>query len=404
MLQCIGNTYYTRRCNMPIPKEILAVERPKGTVVKYASNFYYVVKRTSVYKEGRRVPKDLGIVGKIIDGKFVEKKNVILKNEKSIDIKDYGKTAVFEKCSTDILESLKEHFEEKDAEKLYCIAMLRATEETLTNRDLKHEYESNYLSVSHPSVGLSESSMPNFLESTGMSYLQIEGFMRARVKQSAGNMAVIDGTLKSYNSTKSAFSDWSRKGRIKGSKDFGLLYSYDLVTHEPIASKPYTGNMLDSTAFLDFIETFSHQNQLLVLDKGFWTKNSIEAMQDIHGLKYIVPIKHNAKVIQKEQLTTGMQMLNEDKNELILYKKVQVKKRFYYAFKNMHDAHIQESAYMLSQKAQMSYDEKEYLKKKEQFGLIIFESNADCEPFSIYMAYKERWNIEQMFKSVGFVK
>ena len=34
---------------MPIPKEILSVPRPKGTVVKYAFNFYYVVKRTSVY-------------------------------------------------------------------------------------------------------------------------------------------------------------------------------------------------------------------------------------------------------------------------------------------------------------------------------------------------------------------
>ena len=400
MLKCynsIGDKYYTRRSIMPIPKEILSVPRPKGTVVKYASNFYYVVKRTSVYKEGRRVPKDLGIVGKIIDGKFVEKKNVVLKNDKTIDIKDFGKVAVFEKYASDVLKELEEHFEEKDAKKLYCIAMLRCMTDELTNRDLKHEYDSNYLSVLYPNVGLSESSIPDFLESIGMSYLQIEGFMRARVKQSAGNMAVIDGTLKSYNSSKSAFSDWSRKGRIKGSKDFGLLYSYDLIAKEPIASKPYTGNMLDSTSFIDFIDKFDHQNQLLVLDKGFWTKDTIKTMKSIEGLHYIVPIKSNSKVIQMHQLFNEMQMLDEEKNGLILYRKVCVEDKFYYAFKNMHDAHIQENAYMSSQKSKMSFNEKNYLKKKDSFGLIVFESNLDCEPIDVYYAYSERWNIEKMF-------
>ena len=64
------------------------------------------------------------------------------------------------------------------------------------------------------------------------------------------------------------------------------------------------------------------------------------------------------------QLFNEMQILDEEKNGLILYRKVCVEDKFYYAFKNMHDAHIQENAYMSSQKSKMSFNEKNYLKKK----------------------------------------
>ena len=39
---------------MPIPKDILAVERPSGTIVQKSGNKYYVIKRTSRYDKGRR--------------------------------------------------------------------------------------------------------------------------------------------------------------------------------------------------------------------------------------------------------------------------------------------------------------------------------------------------------------
>ena len=57
---------------MPIPNEILAVERPKNTRVKAGpKGAYYVIARTCIYKNGRNVPKELGVVGRIIDGKYV---------------------------------------------------------------------------------------------------------------------------------------------------------------------------------------------------------------------------------------------------------------------------------------------------------------------------------------------
>ena len=55
---------------MPIPPEILAVERPKSTRVLYSFGRYLVIKRTSKRVDGRVVPVDLGTIGEIKDKIF----------------------------------------------------------------------------------------------------------------------------------------------------------------------------------------------------------------------------------------------------------------------------------------------------------------------------------------------
>ena len=70
---------------MPIPKDILAVERPKNTVVKMRLGRYLVIKRTSKRVNGKAKPVDLGTVGEIIDGKYIEIRTVP-RNSKSKSI------------------------------------------------------------------------------------------------------------------------------------------------------------------------------------------------------------------------------------------------------------------------------------------------------------------------------
>ncbi len=382
---------------MGIPKEILAVERPKNTVVKFASNFYYVVKRTCVYKDGRNVPKDIGIIGKIIDGKYVPNNNVITKDTKEIDILNYGKSALAWKCSSSILKDLQEVYSEVDAKKLYIIALLRTINHKLTNRDLKFEYDNDYISVTLPQVGLSESLMPEFLESIGASTLKIEEFMRNRVSAYSKDVVVVDGTLKGYNSKSSSLSDWSRKGKVKGSKDFSIIYSYDIQTKEPIASQIYTGNMLDSTSFIDFISHYNSNKEIIILDKGFWTNDCINKIKENNNLKYIVPIKQNSKVISMNNLFDDLKLV-DNTTDTILGKKVSTNNKIYYIFKNMTDAHAQENGYLKTTYKKNNFDNLKYEKKKKQFGTIIFESNCDMDLIDIYTSYKERWNIEVMFQ------
>ena len=59
----------------------------------------------------------------------------------------------------------------------------------------------------------------------------------------------------------------------------------------------------------------------------------------------------------------------------------------------------QEKGYMVRSFANGSFDEEKYEKKSSKFGLIVFESNADLSPKEIYVAYRERWQIEAMFNN-----
>ena len=85
---------------MPIPKDILAVARPKNTfVVVYGKNknLYAVRERLGcIYKEGRRVPVNGRTIGHIVDFKYVpiEKKieNISKSTKKveKVDLKDWA--------------------------------------------------------------------------------------------------------------------------------------------------------------------------------------------------------------------------------------------------------------------------------------------------------------------------
>nr|WP_307938737.1 hypothetical protein [Mycoplasmopsis bovis] len=123
------------------------------------------------------------------------------------------------------MEKLLTHFDSSTAYKLYVIAILRCAYPKAVNRDLKFYYETSFMSELFKKVGLSESLLPDFFEKTGRAYSNIHNFMLDRINEFKGRVQIIDGTLKSYNSDEVTFSQWSRKGKVKGSKDFTLLYT-----------------------------------------------------------------------------------------------------------------------------------------------------------------------------------
>ena len=266
---------------MPIPADILAVERPKSTRVLYSFGRYLVIKRTSKRVNGRTVPVDLGTIGEIKDGKYVEirKEPRRGKHDRVADIKDYGEVALCDKVGNSILDNLKVIYDEPDARRIYVLALLRAAYPDIRNRDIQLAYETSFVSEMYPKVALSENTISSFLQDTGMAYSKISQFMQNRINSFSGKDIVIDGMLKECNSDTDTFSEFSRKGSKKGSKDLTLMYAYDPVSKEPVAVKPYPGNMLDLTSVEDFISEFSVQSGLIVMDKGFYGPSAVKTIK-----------------------------------------------------------------------------------------------------------------------------
>lgn len=384
---------------MAIPPEILAVERPSSTRVKQSGNRYLVIKRTSKRVNGKSVPVELGTIGEIIDGQYVELRETPRKKRNEVDIKDYGEAALFHKAVGDLLQELNTAFDSKTAKTLLVIALLRAVDPDIKNRDLKFAYETSFLSEFYPGVPLSENTVSKFLQTTGMEYRYIQKFMRNRVQRFSGSTLVIDGTLKSSNGSENSFSEFSRKGITKGSMDLNLIYAYNLESQEPVAVKPYPGNMLDLTAVDDFVKDYDVNNALLVMDKGFYSKSFAEKLRKTDGISYIIPLKKSAKQIDEyNMLDAIVSPLDGYADATVFYKKAKVNDTCYlYSFRDPRLAAEQETGFLSFSKKKGTFSEEKLLDKQKEFGVIVFESKSDLPPLHIYEAYAKRWEIEIMF-------
>ena len=232
---------------MPIPPEILAVARPKNTIVRKSGDRYLVVKRTCKRKDGRNIPVDLGTVGQIVNGAYVEKRKE--PRPKTVDIKDYGEVKICDIHTSGMLQELAYVWDIDDAKRLLVIALLRAAYGDVRNRDLMMHYQTSFASEMYPGVPLSENAVSDFLLEIGQNYSLVSEFMRNRVAKFASeHNIIIDGMLKDYNSDTGSLSEFSRKARKKGTEDINILYAFSPKTMEPIAAKPYAGNLLDKTA------------------------------------------------------------------------------------------------------------------------------------------------------------
>ena len=385
---------------MSIPREILAVKRPKSTIVKATkkAGIYSVIKRTSKHVPGKKNPRpvELGVVGKIINGVYVPNPE---KDKHEVDFKIYGPVALCNKVGAKIFDDLLRFYQLDDARKIYAMAILRCIDNDLTNEDIKVEYETSYLSEMMPGVALSANTISSFLERIGKKLTTITSFMNDRIRQYSGNPTVIDGMLKNNSSTTNTFSEFSRKGRVKGREDVSLMYAYNLNIQEPVACMAYPGNMLDFTAFSDFINTHPINNGFTILDKGFDDAKCKQAIAKLNS-KYIIPLKLSSTLIAKYQLDCKYEHNFKFDEDCIRCKKVKTAENiYYYAFKSSKMKAIQDKGYVERAFRKGSFVDEAYSKKESKFGLIVFESNADLEPEQVYTAYKQRWEIETLFNN-----
>lgn len=381
---------------MPIPPEILAVERPKSTRVKKSGDRWLVIKRTCRREGKRNIPVDLGTIGEIVGGKYVE----IRKDprNKKIDVKDYGEVKLCSDCAGDMLQELARVWDIADAKKIFCIAVLRAAYGDIRNRDLKLQYDTSFLSEMVPGVALSENTVCSFLMSIGMQTSLITEFMNNRLAKYGSATVIVDGMLKDYNSICSSMSEFSRKAAKKGSKDTSIIYAYSPELMEPLAARPYPGNMLDSTAVEDFLTDTRIEKGLMIFDKGFHNDKVFEAIEKKDGMSYLIPLKRNSTIIGRYGMDSPTEHLSGYKDAVVLFKKVKMANgKWLYAFRDPRMAFEQECAYVQSSSSKNKYDGERYQQLKPRFGLVVFQSKSNLDPLTIYMAYLGRWEIETMF-------
>jgi hypothetical protein len=387
---------------MPIPKNILDVERPVNTVViAYGKNKDRFAVRQRVgcrYVNGRSLPVNGPTIGHIIDGKFVPLDEISPVREQGADMKDWGNVVYCDMLFKDILSELLAVYNRSDALKIYCIAILRVCYPGIKDYELKDAYEESFLSELYPDAALSRNTVSEFFYSLGRAYSRIVLFMQNRAKAiSLDHHILIDGTLKSNESEVNSLSNFSRKARTKGTRDISVLFAFDLELKEPICSACYPGNMIDATSYEDFVVNNQITKGLLIGDKGFPFSKSQHLFEENRNLHYMNPLKRNAKVISSYRMYDydGILSYNSD----ITYKKAVMKGgKYLYSFRDSRKAAKEEKDYLIRRQKNGDYSDEEFKTKQEEFGTIVLESDVDLDGETAYKAYSSRWEIELVMR------
>ena len=378
---------------MAIPKEILEISRPSSTRVKEQNGKYMVIKRTSVMKNGKPTPVELGVIGHIVDGRYVPKQKRL--NISTIEFKEFAGSTLAYRLSKDVFDMLLEIYNVEQAKEIYTYALIRAIHGDVPDKEIGHFYHESFISEYVPKVGVSKNTICVLLQSIGANLSTIQQFMRNRIKSvTSTDEVVIDGMHKINNSSVNSFSNFSFKSRLKGSKDIGIMYAFNPKTGEPLASKVYAGNMLDSTTLSDFVKYFDIQEGVILGDKGFFTKENAKILNN-ESIQFLFPLKRNALVIDELNLLDFENRL-ETRDERILIKKVKKGNTYYYAFKNL-ELESQQKATKFESLSKTDFDIQAYREFEKEAGTIVFETNIDLDPNLIYEMYERRWDIEVMF-------
>ena len=391
---------------MPIPKEVLDVERPVNTVViAYGKNkdLYAVRERIGCkYDNGRRVPVNGPTIGHIIAGKYIPKSKdagTELVSMAAVDLKDWGAVTLCDNVAQALFQELCLVYHQKDARKLYCACILRVCYPGIKDYELKEAYDNSFLSELYPDVAMSKNTISKFWNDLGKAYSKICRYMQIRVSTvEKGHHLLIDGTLKSNESVVNSLSDFSRKARTKGTRDISVLYAYDLEAGEPICSKCFPGNMLDATAYEAFIADNKIKQGIIVGDKGFPSSFAKRHFAENQNLHYLNPLKRDSKYIESHDLLIYEGQLPEE--ETIFYKKAFVEKegKWLYSFRDASKAHKEEYSWLHRSTKNAHFDIEKFDEDWLLFGTIVLESDLDMDPQVAYRVYDCRWEIELVMR------
>lgn len=390
---------------MPIPREILDVARPKNTVViAYGKNknLYAVRQRIGCRNAGgRHLPVNGPTIGHIIDGAYVPSEPAHRPNvsARPADLKDWAGIELCDRVFRGIQAELLEIYSAPDAMKLYCIAVLRACNPGIQDCELGEAYETSFLSELHPGVALSRNTVSAFLRNLGKAASRIILFMQRRTAAVAlDHHLLVDGTLKTDDSRINSLSDFSRKARLKGSRDISVLFAFDLEAMEPVCSKCFPGNMLDATAYKAFIAENRITRGIIVGDKGFPESAAHDQFQANPDLHYLNPVKRNSRLIERHSMLDFTGILPGCEGVTYRKEKCSGADKWLYAYRCSAAAFAEERSWLNRAGRDGGYDLQELKRRQRSFGTIVLECDLDLPPEIAYKAYESRWEIELVMR------
>ena len=399
---------------MYLPKWVEPFKEPR-TEIKLIKRAYYKYEvRYQYNKEKKRTDKiTVRLMGKITESAgFIPSDKDLIRQKitqlpKTIDIKTFGLYHLFSTLLSDEIKSLKELFKEEVAETLLSFGMMRWAYQTPIKRAANyhsHDFCSEYWSKGV----ISDKQISAALKFVGENREALVGWMKAQlnVSSSAHNKFVMmDST---HISSVSEYLGINAKGYNPNhdfDKQIRLMYLFSAELKQPIYYRLINGNITDIKSMSLCVKEMNVQDVIFIADKGFYSKNNIDQLQE-NKLFYIIPLHRNNNLINfspllKADFKKKIKNYFAYQNRIIWYYQYEKQKKKIVTFLDEKLKVKEESDYLLRVKSHPEqYSDEKFYDKLHSFGTLtlIYDVENDS-PQQLYEAYKQRNEIETMFDS-----
>lgn len=373
--------------------------RRKGTNISCIKGKYYLYECTSKYDpEKKRSQK---ITTKYL-GKITEEGLIPPKKKKCVDIdnvsvKEYGANEVVSQLGENVYQTLKKYFPD-EADKLFTMAVLRLIEHCPFKR-ISEAYANSYLSEKFGKMAFSGGSISNFLKDFGKNREKIVEFLKEFIGSS--EYVLFDGTNIISNSAQMNINRLGYNSHRQYDPQINLMMAFSADVHSPSYYRIIPGNVRDVTAFKQSVIESGITNMTVIADKGFGSEDNFSMLEE-HDLKYIVPLRRNNNMINRDKLKTGNKNDFDGyflyKERVIWYYSYKVKNRTVIVYLDNDLRNQEEKDYDLRiSKKLEGFSDEGLMNKQYDFGTIALCTNISDTPEKIYGLYKTRGEIETGF-------
>lgn len=381
-----------------------------GTELRLIRGKFYLYEYKTVYDQATKKPKKIS--GKLL-GSITEKEGFKESNKRKVEkmplgmlssnvvVKEFGVTHLIQNRFSFTIDPLQKYFPDHWQQILalaYCRFVHRCP-----IKQIPFRLESSFFYETWHIDRLTEKSASMVMNFIGQNEILAQEYMRSFV--TSGEYLLIDGTHIVSKSSQMAIAKKGYNNKYNFDGQVNLLYIFSATQQLPTFYRLLSGNIRDVKALKNTLELAGIKDAVIICDKGFYSKENIQAMTDI-GLNFILPLRRDNALIDYSEL-----MQNTFKEVAQVFKQ---EDRHIWVNTYRHENHI---VHLFLDEALRIKEEKDYLNrfvthpenhsmdqykaKRNRFGTIAILTKNEFENSElVYQNYKSRMQIEASFDSL----
>jgi hypothetical protein len=393
----------------PHPEWAVA-HRKQGTELRHINGRYYLYEYRTVYDADRKRPRKVSgkLLGSITEeGGFKESDKGRLRAARADSppqvgaVREYGASQFFLSRFAAFFAQLQAAFPLEWRElalAAYCRLLFQSPV-----KNIPLLASQSWLAESWPGPRPTDKGIGLMLRRVGIQREAAVAYMRAFIRE--GDYFLADTT---HVLSKSRLIELASKGyNNKGDHDpqFNMMYIFSSTSRMPVFYRLHAGNIREIKAFGLTMKESGLEGGVVIADKGFYSAGNVAAMRE-ERMRYIVPMRRTSALLDYSRLkdNTFKDGANQFEHEkrFVWHREGQVEGGRAILYLDEELRVREEADYLRRIKTHpATYTHEKFMERRHRFGTLGVLTNVDDKtPQEIYLEYKSRLAIEEMFDSM----